>query len=65
MPKHRITTMLGMTRGQSNFIWRHFHVQSENEKYWEKPSEDEDDNNEDDDEEEEFVEQTGAWTNHW
>eukprot|EP00957_Ditylum_brightwellii_P180709 13766996-Ditylum_brightwellii.AAC.1 len=56
---HKITTMLGMTREWFNFIWRHFHVQSENENYQEDISESEDDNSKD--EEEKVMEQTMVW----
>eukprot|EP00957_Ditylum_brightwellii_P012230 923950-Ditylum_brightwellii.AAC.1 len=56
MPKHRITTMLGMSRDRLNFIWQHFYVQSDNENYQEDSSESKDGSSKD--EEEDFVEQT-------
>eukprot|EP00957_Ditylum_brightwellii_P179836 13699548-Ditylum_brightwellii.AAC.1 len=54
MPKHRITTMLGMARDWFGFIWKHFHVQADTHIYQEASNEDEDDTENDD---EDLIEQ--------
>eukprot|EP00957_Ditylum_brightwellii_P095668 7289018-Ditylum_brightwellii.AAC.1 len=33
MPSHAIATKFGMMRDRFNFIWQHFHVQSDTEHY--------------------------------
>eukprot|EP00957_Ditylum_brightwellii_P186186 14173965-Ditylum_brightwellii.AAC.1 len=59
MPSHAIATKFGMTRDRFNFIWQHFHIQSDTEHYQCMHESDNDvEEEEEEEEEEEVCEQT-------